>query len=222
MPSHDLYGILRFFDRDGFTNYGRPLPVTTIHDVLDYASTKYGVPVDLAIATAWNESGLNPDAVGDNGTSFGLFQLHEGGELGSLTEVEAKNPLTNAETALAVFKSTKPTTDIYGLGLWAAAAQRPADAASYAARVDQILVAMKAGQMPDSYSRALGASTDVTLPTDPPAVTDPPTEEQKVEDATVVQAEEVKDDTAEGKVGKARAKLAELKVHFAELEDLLK
>ena len=40
-----------------------------------------GVSPALALAIMMQESAGNPQAVGDGGTSFGLFQLHEGGDV---------------------------------------------------------------------------------------------------------------------------------------------
>jgi hypothetical protein len=54
----------------------------------------------LLVAVAMEESNLNPAAAGDDfgsgPSSFGLFQLHEGGALGSLTPEQAKDPYINA------------------------------------------------------------------------------------------------------------------------------
>lgn len=51
-----------------------------------------------AVANAWAESSLNPNAVGDAGKSVGLFQLHEAG-VGHGMSVEARrDPATNART----------------------------------------------------------------------------------------------------------------------------
>src|SRR5215472_10111421 len=47
------------------------------------AARDTGVDPALALAIAQKESGLNPNAIGDGGTSFGLFQLHIGGQLTS-------------------------------------------------------------------------------------------------------------------------------------------
>jgi hypothetical protein len=100
---------------------------------------KYGVDPILAVATAIQESNLNPFAIGDNGTSFGLFQLHRGGELGNLTPQEAFVPRTNAEVAIstmAQFQATHP--ELRG-GALAAAAQRPANPSAYALSVDSLM-----------------------------------------------------------------------------------
>lgn len=55
-----------------------------------------GVDPALMVAVAMEESGLRPGAVGDQGTSFGLYQLHRGGALGNLTPQQASDPNTNA------------------------------------------------------------------------------------------------------------------------------
>lgn len=207
--------------------------MSTIQQVLEYAAAKNGVDIDLAFAVAWNESSLNPKAVGDDGTSFGLYQLHKGGELGALTEETAFDPLTNADVALAEFKAVKEATpDLVG-GTLAAAAQRPAEPAAYASRVDVILQAIKVNQMPDSYGRALAADAGVELPAapapveEPAPVTDIPiepttTEAGRVEDAVAAQAKVVDADAVAGKVGALRAVIAELETHLSELENLIK
>lgn len=104
------------------------------------AAAEYGVPGNLALAVAQQESGLNPTAVGDGGTSYGLYQLHAGGELGNLTPAQAFDPTTNADVALselgAVIAANPQITDP---GTLAALAQRPANPASYAASIDAIL-----------------------------------------------------------------------------------
>jgi soluble lytic murein transglycosylase-like protein len=48
----------------------------TIEELLVDASIKYGINHKRFLATAKCESSLNPDAVGDRGNSFGLFQIH--------------------------------------------------------------------------------------------------------------------------------------------------
>lgn len=98
-----------------------------------------GVDPRLALATAQQESGLNPAAVGDQGTSFGLYQLHEGGELGNLSPGQAFDPSTNASVALSVMGQViKANPQISDPGTLAAMAQRPADQAGYAKSVDAI------------------------------------------------------------------------------------
>ena len=64
----------------------------------------YGIPTWLALDIAQMESGMNPKAVGDHGTSFGLFQLHKGGQLGNLSRQQAFNPATNASVGLSAVR----------------------------------------------------------------------------------------------------------------------
>jgi hypothetical protein len=109
---------------------------THIETVILDVSHSLGVDPYLAIATAQQESALNPRAVGDHGTSFGLFQLHEGGELGDLTEEQAFNPRTNATVALTEVAKVADAHPEWSPGHVAAAAQRPADQVDYANAVN--------------------------------------------------------------------------------------
>lgn len=96
-----------------------------------------GVDPATAIAAMLVESGGNNKAVGDGGTSFGLFQLHQGGELpAGWTPEQAFDPRKNAEVALSVFAQQQDKSDP---GQLAAAAQRPGDPAGYAVKVDENL-----------------------------------------------------------------------------------
>ena len=88
------------------------------------SAKKYGVDPILALADARYESGLNPRAIGDKGTSFGLFQLHQGGELGKLTMAQAFDPTTNANRALAVFAQVAKRHPDWSPGQIALGAQR--------------------------------------------------------------------------------------------------
>lgn len=138
-----------------------------VRTIIDTVAQAYGVPPALAEATAIQESGLNPYAVGDSGSSFGEYQLHEGGELGNLPgtlaqqKLEAFDPTQNADVALrqiaAVYKSN-PNADP---GAIAAAAQRPANQSAYAAAVDKILAGgnQTAGASSSSSSTGSGAQS---------------------------------------------------------------
>lgn len=110
-------------------------PYQVVPVIYDEA-VRHHVDPTLAVATAIQESGLRPTAVGDGGTSFGLYQLHRGGELGSLTPQQAFDPTTNAATALGVFESTESRYHFTDPGALAAASQRPADRVGYAKSVD--------------------------------------------------------------------------------------
>jgi len=129
---------------------GSTSTASSLSDVIaaiEAAAKRLGVDPDLAIADAYAESGLDPTAVGDNGTSFGLYQLHQGGELTSagLTPAEAFNPTTNAQTALAEFAAVQRANPTASPGEIAALAQRPADPSAYASTVNALLSDLKSG-----------------------------------------------------------------------------
>ncbi|HEY4000116.1 MAG TPA: transglycosylase SLT domain-containing protein [Candidatus Xenobia bacterium] len=102
-----------------------------------------GVDPTTAVATMLVESGGNNRSVGDHGTSFGLFQLHQGGELGNMSPQQAFDPGTNASTALNQFAATQRRTGLTG-GALAAAAQRPANPQQYAAMVNSKMAEARA------------------------------------------------------------------------------
>jgi hypothetical protein len=56
-------------------------PPAQVYSAVHPVAAQYGVPDPIWETVAYMESGYNPNAVGDAGTSFGLFQLHEGGQL---------------------------------------------------------------------------------------------------------------------------------------------
>jgi hypothetical protein len=70
-------------------------------DRVDQIMRNAGISTFAWTHNANRESGGNPNAVGDGGTSFGLFQLHKGGLLGSLTPQQARDPITAAKVVAA-------------------------------------------------------------------------------------------------------------------------
>lgn len=135
-----------------------------VKDIVDKAAAAQHVPKELAEAATQLESGGNPYAVGDHGTSFGLFQLHRGGELGNLTPEQAFNPWTNANVALHEFAHVMQVhPEVTDPGQIAALAQRPADPSGYASRIDVILGNIKAGS--GMFGGAKGGSTKGWSPT---------------------------------------------------------
>lgn len=106
-----------------------------VRTVVEVAKEK-GVDPTLAVAMMLVESGGDNRAVGDNGTSFGLFQLHDGGMLTSagLTPQQAFDPRTNAEVSLGSLAEV--VKRMGNTGEAAAASQRPADPAGYARKVN--------------------------------------------------------------------------------------
>lgn len=133
--------------------------VTTIQKI----AAGLGVNPNLALATAIEESNLNPQAVGDGGTSFGLYQLHQGGELGNLTEQQAFNPATNATVALTEMAGVAKANPNASPGQVAALAQRPANQAAYAASVDSIYQQLANGTL-DPNAVANGSQSASSTP----------------------------------------------------------
>lgn len=94
------------------------------------AAAETGADPAALLATSLVESGARTGAVGDGGTSFGPWQMHRGGALGSHTPAWANSYATALNRAqefsrLGVHK-----------GKGAAAVQRPADPLGYASKVD--------------------------------------------------------------------------------------
>jgi hypothetical protein len=121
----------------GNTPPGAPGDKVTNAKIVAEVARQKGVDPVTAVACMLVESGGSNASTGDNGTSFGLFQLHRGGELGNMTEAEARDPRRNAEVALSVFAANKGKYS--DPGQLAAASQRPADRAGYARKVDAML-----------------------------------------------------------------------------------
>lgn len=93
---------------------------------------KHGADPLLVLAVIEVESNFDPKAKGDGGTSFGLFQLHEGGALGSHTAEWAYDPRNSIEDGCSRLASARTGTD-------AANVQRPANKPDYARKVDAAL-----------------------------------------------------------------------------------
>lgn len=137
--------------------------------VVAQVAHQFGIPAEVALAIAQQESGLNPHSVGDNGTSFGLFQLHQGGELGSHSAQWAFDPYNNARQALSVVAHVHAQHPDWDWGTVAAAAQRPADQTGYAQSVNAILGNYQAsGQHPlDYFKTAAGTANGGGIGTPP-------------------------------------------------------
>ena len=72
-----------------------------IINTINPIAQKQGIPSRLWQAIVSVESGFNPNVIGDNGTSFGLFQLHIGSQAPSgVPTSDLLNPVTNATYAL--------------------------------------------------------------------------------------------------------------------------
>lgn len=108
-----------------------------IEGVLNTMSVNFNIDHCLIWAMAWYESKWDSQAVGDHGTSFGLFQLHLGGELGNLTPQEVMDePALDAYIAVGQLANVIRSHPGISPGWAAALAQRPANATVYAANIN--------------------------------------------------------------------------------------
>lgn len=117
----------------------------------------------VSVATAADETGgtFSPTAVGDNGTSFGEFQLHQGGELGSLSQGQAFNVQTNASTAIPTIADRLSTAGTNpNLGQVAATAQRPQDQTGYASNINALLAGTSVPSLADNGINGSGPGFD--------------------------------------------------------------
>lgn len=124
----------------------------SVAQIISNVAQSLGIPPEVALSLGLYESGLDPKRVGDQGTSFGIYQLHEGGELGSHDANWAFNVRNNAETALGEMARIHAEHPNLNWGQVAAAAQRPADPGAEAAAVNRTVQAYRSsGQAPVAY-----------------------------------------------------------------------
>jgi hypothetical protein len=75
--------------------------------LIGQVASQYGLDPAAWAAIMWHESRLNPSAIGDSGTSFGLTQLHIGGALGNMSVAQARqylDPMMNLQFAGAAMQ----------------------------------------------------------------------------------------------------------------------
>lgn len=75
--------------------------MTGITQIITAAAHQYGVAPWVAEDIAQLESHDDPNAIGDHGTSFGLFQLHWGGQGTGYTAAQLKDPILNANIGIS-------------------------------------------------------------------------------------------------------------------------
>lgn len=150
---------------------------------------------DLLVATARQESGLRPTAVGDSGNSIGVFQENIHGRGAGLSAVQRQDVAAATQRAIQEFNAIRARNPGVDRGTWAALAQRPADSAGYARSVNALLskgpstqpatpayVATSAGSQPAWWS---AISSEASQATSQPArasgspVTADPTQQAK-------------------------------------------
>jgi soluble lytic murein transglycosylase-like protein len=133
---------------------------SNITQIISQIATSLGIDPAIALATAYVESKWNPNAIGDNGHSVGLFQLHDQGEGAGMSVSQRSDPILNAQIALTQFARVRQQNPgiVNNPGLWAALAQRPADRADYANAVNGYFGQIKSGQMPAADYTAPGGA----------------------------------------------------------------
>jgi cell wall-associated NlpC family hydrolase len=117
-------------------------------------------------AIAHHESNLNPGAVGDQGTSFGLFQLHQGGALPAGTPTtQATNPMWNASFAARAIKALNIQNLPYAQQTYQISKrfERPTDVAGETRDANDYLRAL--GGLQSAAPAATGAAPQPTLQT---------------------------------------------------------
>ncbi|ARX70216.1 transglycosylase SLT domain-containing protein [Bacillus thuringiensis] len=86
--------------------YNQHTNFANVRSVIKQISIEHSIPSWIPLSIAFHESKFNPNAVGDEGTSFGLFQLHRDGLAPtSLTNEELKNIETNTRIAISNMKN---------------------------------------------------------------------------------------------------------------------
>lgn len=97
----------------------------SIYDAVEPIAQQYHVPDPLWETVAYVESGFNSQALGDNGTSYGIFQLHIGGQFPSKyldNPTALDDPSLNAQYAMPAiaraWQSLQPTFDASSSEWW--------------------------------------------------------------------------------------------------------
>ena len=86
------------------SNTSKPL---TPQEIAVKVAKEHGLNVDHFLAVVSCESNWNPQAVGDNGTSFGLAQLHNPETDWGLTVKQAEDPETALETMATAWQNNQ-------------------------------------------------------------------------------------------------------------------
>ncbi len=123
----------------------------SVQTVISQIATYYQIPTCLALAMGWEESKWNVNEVGDNGTSYGIYQLHVGGELGNIPISLAYNPWINALISLGHVSNIYHGNPHQDLGSIAAQAQRPYNPVAYANAIDTYITKCNAGLPPTQW-----------------------------------------------------------------------
>lgn len=85
-----------------YTNYEKKKEIKNNKQVISEVAKRHGIPDWIPLSIADHETKFNRKAIGDNGTSFGLFQLHRGGLApAQLSEESLMDSQINATIAIS-------------------------------------------------------------------------------------------------------------------------
>ncbi|MED0963677.1 invasion protein [Bacillus paramycoides] len=85
-----------------YTNYEKEKEIKNNKQVISKVAKRHGIPDWIPLSIADHETKFNRKAIGDNGTSFGLFQLHRGGLApAQLSEESLMDSQINATIAIS-------------------------------------------------------------------------------------------------------------------------
>src|SRR5262245_6548660 len=114
------------------------VPPALVQSIIVEEAQRAGVDPRLALAVAWQESGFDDEAIGDNGHSVGPFQENDRGRGAGRSFEDRADVRASARRFLAELAVTQRRTGTKG-GRLAALTQRPADQAGYARNIDAML-----------------------------------------------------------------------------------
>lgn len=150
-----------------------------IYQAIDLAARRAPVDINLLGALIWRESNFDPNAIGDQGHSVGLGQLHDQGAGAGYTVEQRKDPDLNARVTALYLRSCLDATPSpeaalsaynQGLGGWRVNgildSQRPyiADIMGKWAEFQRDGLHPDSGPQPPAVGRPVGPPVAVPIP----------------------------------------------------------
>jgi hypothetical protein len=135
---------------------------------IQHAAKLYGIRDWRALAAVANaESGLDPGSIGDSGSSFGLFQLHQGGALGNMSNSKAREYLDAFRNASFAARQIRAMglhnlTGKAAIAAFVSKFERPANPSGEIARAYAWYQQGNTGTPPPMATTSVGASPDAT------------------------------------------------------------
>ncbi|GIW09054.1 MAG: hypothetical protein KatS3mg061_0111 [Dehalococcoidia bacterium] len=83
----------------------QPMIPEEIRHLISRLAERYGVDPSIIAAMCWWESSFRPDAIGDEGHSVGLLQLHDQGLGAGMSVEERKDPARNLEVGIRAHRA---------------------------------------------------------------------------------------------------------------------